>query len=116
MGDYSRGGRRFAVDAVVPQNNRMLGAETVLPHFRTYDVTRANPLASFASGAADPNTYCGQPCARAILLPSVERRGGQPRRAASKSRHIGRYPVRAPSIVRAVSERFCGGISFRSLR
>ena len=68
---FSRG-RRFAVEAVVPQNNRMLGAETVLPHFRTYDVTRANPQASFAPGAADPNTYCGQPCARAILLPLLK--------------------------------------------
>ena len=40
MGDHPRGGRRFAVDAVVPQDNRMLGAEAVLPHFWTHDVAR----------------------------------------------------------------------------
>src|SRR6266849_5333549 len=107
MGDYPRGGRRFAVDAVVPQDNGMLGAEAVLPHFRACDVARANPQASFAFGAAHPNTYCGQPCTRTVLLAPIERRtGGQPRRAASESRHSGRYPVRAPSIVRAESERF----------
>jgi len=40
MGDHPRGERRFAVDAVVPQDNRMLGAEAVLPHFWTHDVAR----------------------------------------------------------------------------
>src|SRR5690348_5911517 len=114
MGDHPRGGRRFAVDAVVPQDNRMLGAEAVLPHFRTHDIAWANPQTSFTAGAADPNTYCGQPCARTALLAVVERHtGGQPRRAASKSRHYSRYPVRAPSIVRVESACFCGGISFR---
>src|ERR1700741_3930788 len=101
MGDHPRGGRRVAVDAVVPQDNRMLGAEAVLPHFRTHDIARANSQASFAAGAADPDTYCGQPCARTALLAALERyTGGQPRRAASKLRHGSRHPVRAPSIVR----------------
>src|SRR5216683_4147205 len=104
MGDHPRGGQWFAVDAVVPQDNRMLGAEAALPHFRTHDIARANPKTSFAAGAADPNTYCGHPCARTAVLAAVERHtGGQPRRADSKSRHRGRYPVRAPSIVRAES-------------
>src|ERR1700674_6010947 len=117
MGDHPRGGQWFAVDAVVPQDNRMLGAEAVLPHFRTHDIARADPQTSFAAGAADPDTYCGQPCARTALLAALERyTGGQPRRAASKSRHCSRHPVRAPSIVRAEFVCFRGGISFRSFR
>ena len=51
----------------------MLGAEAVLPHFRTNDIARANSQASFAAGAADPNTYCGHPCARtAQYLPLMK--------------------------------------------
>jgi len=109
MGDHPRGGQWFAVDAVVPQDNRMLGAEAVLPHFWTHDVARANSLASFAAGAADPNTYCGQPCARVALLATVERHTAdnlivQPQ----NPRPRGRYRVRAPSIVRAESVCFRG--------
>src|SRR5580704_15021609 len=117
MGSHPSGRQRFADDAVVSPDKRMLSAEAVLSYFWTHHFARANPQASFATCAAKPNTDCSQPCARTVVLAAVERRlGGEPRRAASKSRHGGRNPVRALPTVRAESLRFCGDISFGSLR